>query len=153
MEGKDLNSAVFSPKGAIHERKERDRDARKTPVPPSQVERAKQRKRHPKAKINEHFTTATVGKVLKRTIHEANQSLPSDQQIPKWTMYQLRHTFLTEKTEQFGEDIAALIAGHSNPTMIRDTYDHSQERRIIKLKQMEDEREQKQDESEGREAS
>ena len=133
------HEAVFSPKDAVRERKERDREARTTPFSPSQVKRDKYRKRNPKVKINEHFDTATVGKVLKRTILEANRDLPPDKQIEKWTMYQLRHAFLTEKTEQFDENVAALLAGHSNPKMVREIYDKSQERRIIRLKRQEDE--------------
>jgi hypothetical protein len=49
-------------------------------------------------------------------------------------------------TEQFDENVAALLAGHTNPTMLRQVYDHSQERRVIKLKRMEDERDQNEDE-------
>ena len=139
LEGKNPNSAVFSPKDAIRERKERDRDARKTPVPPSQVERARHRKQCPKAKINEHFDTRTVGKALKATILKANQELSPEQQIPAWTLYQLRHRYLTEMTERHDENVAALLAGHSDPAMVRRIYDHSQERRIIRLKLGEDE--------------
>ena len=142
LEGKAPNAAVFSPKDAVRERKERDRSARKTPFTPSQLERDKNRKRHPKAKNNEHFDTHTVGIALRVSILKANRKLPPDQQIPHWTLYQLRHAFLTEKTEQFDENVAALLAGHSDPKMVREIYDKSQERRIIKLKQMEDEQEQ-----------
>jgi len=76
---------------------------------------------------------------LKRAIQEANRNLPPDQQIPVWTMYQLRHAFLTKKTEEFDEHIAATLAGHSSPEMVRRIYDKSQERRIIRFKQQEDE--------------
>jgi len=128
------HEAVFSPKDAVRERKERDREARTTPLSPSQVKRDKYRKRNPKVKINEHFDTATVGKALKRTIQEANRDLPPDKQIEKWTMYQLRHGYLTRMVEKHDGDTAALLAGHSDTKMLRDTYDHSAERRIAKLK-------------------
>ena len=76
---------------------------------------------------------------MRRTVLRSNQGLPPDQQIPRWTLYQLRHAFLTKKTEQFDENVAALLAGHSDPKMVRDIYDKSQERRIIRLKLEEDE--------------
>jgi len=143
---KEPHEAVFSPKDAISEHKRMLRDTRTTPFTPSQKARDKARKRHPQVKFNEHFTVGTIGLALQRAIQEANRNLPEDQQIPKWTLYQLRHAFLTEKTEQFDENVAALLAGHSDPKMVRRVYDKSQERRIIKLKQMEDEREQGEDE-------
>jgi len=146
---KDSNSAVFSPKDAVSEYKRLLRDSRTTPFTPSQLKRDKYRKRHPKINTNEFFTTDTVGKALKRAILEANRNLPPDQQIPVWTMYQLRHAFLTKKTEEFDEHVAATLAGHSSPEMVRRIYDKSQERRIVRLKQQEDE----QDEADERAAS
>ena len=59
---KDPNSAVFSPKDAVSEYKQLQRDTRKTPFTPSQRKRDKNRKRHPKIKNNEFFTTGTIGK-------------------------------------------------------------------------------------------
>ena len=150
LEGKQPNEAVFSPRDAVLEYKKVQEEARKTPVPPSQQKRAAFRKRHPKVKNNEHFDTRTVGKALKATILKANRELPPEQAIPDWTLYQLRHRYLTEATERYDENIAALLAGHSDPKMIRRVYDHSAERRILKLKRMEDEQEQ--DESEERTA-
>ena len=138
--GKTPDSAVFSPKDAVAEYKAMLRDTRTTPFTPSQKARDKSRQRHPQVKFNEHFTAGTIGVALQRTIQEANRDLPADQQIPRWTLYQLRHAFLTAMTEQFDENVAALLAGHSDPKMVRQIYDHSQERRIIKLKQLEDER-------------
>jgi len=143
LEGKQPDAAVFSPKDAVSEHKKMLRDARTTPITPSQVARDKARKRNPQVKFNEHFSVGTIGVALQRAIQEANRNLPEDQQIPKWTLYQLRHAFLTEKTEQFDENVAALLAGHSDPKMVRRVYDKSQERRIIKLKQMEDEDEER----------
>ena len=146
LEGKKPDAAVFSPKDAVSEHKKVQEETRKTPVPPSQKARAAYRKRHPKIKINEHFDTRTVGKALKATILKANQELPAEQAIPNWTLYQLRHRYLTEIVERHDENVAALLAGHTNPTMLRQVYDHSQERRVIKLKRMEDERDQNEDE-------
>jgi|GEM_PF-944288 len=92
-----------------------------------------------KANIDEQLDTRKVCKELKRTIKEANRELPPDKQIPYWTMYQLRHAYLTKMVEQHGKDDAALVGGHSNSKMVEDVYDHSQERRIIKLKRQQEE--------------
>jgi len=137
--GKEPSAAVFAPLDAISEHKRAQGDARKTPIPPSQQARAEYRKQHPKVKVNEHFDTRTVGKALKATILKANLGLPLDQQIQPWTLYQLRHRFLTEMTERYDENVAALLAGHTDPKMVRRIYDHSQERRIKRLKQEQDE--------------
>jgi integrase len=134
---KEPSAAVFSPKDAVAEHKKLLRNARVTPIKATQ-KRDEQRKRHPKARIKEHFDTPTVGKALKKTILKANRELSVDQQIPHWTLYQLRHAFLTEMTERHDENIAALLAGHSDPKMVRRIYDHSQERRIKRLKQEHD---------------
>ena len=135
---KEPDAAVFSPKDAVLEHRKLRRDARTTPITVSQ-KRDEQRKQQPKAKFREHFTTGTIGLALKRTILKANRELLPDQQIPHWTLYQLRHAFLTEMVERHDENIAALLAGHADPTMIRKVYDHSQERRIKRLKQEQDE--------------
>ena len=42
-------------------------------------------------------------------------------------------------TERYDENVAALLAGHTDPKMVRQIYDHSQERRIKRLKQEQDE--------------
>ena len=138
LDKKDPDSAVFTPLDAVSELKKVRRDARKTPIPPSQKARDRQRKQHPR--IKEQLNTISVGKVLKAAILKANKQLPPDQQIPRWTLYQLRHAFLTQMTEIHGEDTAALLGGHSDTRMLRETYDHSQISRIIQLKRQEDER-------------
>jgi len=136
--GKEPSAAVFSPKDAVSEHKKLRRDMRTTPVAASQ-KRDEQRKQHPQVKFNEHFTVGTIGLALQRTILKANRELQPDQQIQSWTLYQLRHAFLTEMTERYDENVAALLAGHTDPEMVRRIYDHSQERRIKRLKQEQNE--------------
>ena len=139
LANKAPHSAVFGPKDAIAEHKTILRDTRISPLTPSQEARDEKRKQFPQVKFNEHFTVGAVGLALKRAILKANRELPPDQQIPIWTLYQLRHRFLTEMTERYDENVAALLAGHSDPSMVRRIYDHSQERRIKRLKQEQDE--------------
>jgi integrase len=134
LDKKPPESAIFSPKTAIFEHKTALHLGRKTKRPPSQVARDKERKRHPKAKYNEHFTTAAVGLALRKAIKAANKTLPADQQIPYWTLYQLRHAFATKAVESLGEDKAALLMGHSDPKMLRERYDHSKERRAAEYR-------------------
>jgi len=115
---------VFSPLDEVRERVERGEKVKRT-----------------KANTAEQFDTRAVCKELKRAIKEANRELPPDKQIPYWTMYQLRHSYLTDMVEQHGENDAALVGGHSDPKMIRGVYDHSQQRRIVQLKRLQEKRE------------
>ena len=104
------------------------------------MERGEQTKRR-KNEIAEQFDTGKVCIALREAIEAANLELPRDQQIPHWTMYQLRHSYLTKMVEQHGENDAALAGGHSDSKMVRGVYDHSQERRIIQLKRQQEESE------------
>ncbi|MCL2709942.1 MAG: tyrosine-type recombinase/integrase [Planctomycetaceae bacterium] len=132
LEGKDSDRAVFSPKDAVRERKERDRAARVTPLSPSQIARDKHRQKYPKAENHEHFDTETLGKALKSVIIEANRHLPDEEKIPHWTLYQLRHAAITELVILFGEEKAAMMTGTS-VAMVRRIYDHSHRKRMVDL--------------------
>jgi len=131
--GKEPDRAVFSPKDAVKERRERDRAARVSPFTPSQRERDKQRAKYPKVENHEHFDTETIGKALKNAIVEANRQLPKDKQIPHWTLYQLRHAAITELVILLGEEKAAMMTGTS-VEMVRRIYDHSHRQRVADLK-------------------
>ena len=130
---KEPDRAVFSPKDAVRERKERDRAARVTPLTPSQKERDKHRAKHPKVENHEHFDTTTVGCALQEAIKEANRHQPKNQQIPHWTLYQLRHAAITELVILLGEEKAAIMTGTSIE-MVRRIYDHSHRKRVADLK-------------------
>jgi len=128
------NSVIFSPKIAILEHYNMVRSKKTTPVSHQQKKQDQRRKRQPHARISEKFRTATIGAVVRKAIEKANRELPPDQQIPSWTLYQIRHTFATLATLQLGEEAAALLLGHANPTHLRKRYDHSQSQRIAEFK-------------------
>ena len=130
---KESDRAVFSPKDAVRERKERDRVARVTPFTPSQRERDKQRAKYPKVENHEHFDTTTLGCALQSAINEANRHQPKVQEIPHWTLYQLRHAAITELVILLGEEKAAMMTGTS-VEMVRRIYDHSHRKRVADLK-------------------
>jgi integrase len=131
--GKEPVRAVFSPKDAVRERKERDRAARVTPFTPSQRERDKHRAKYPKIENHEHFDSTTVGCALQNAINEANRQLPDGEAIPHWTLYQLRHAAITELVILLGEEKAAMMTGTS-VEMVRRIYEHSNRKRVADMK-------------------
>ena len=54
--------------------------------------------------------------------------------IPNWTLYQLRHTAFTENVKKYGVEVASKLAGHANFNMAK-LYDHSTESILIQLAQ------------------
>ena len=126
LEGKSPDSAVFSPKTAMMEKKAKDAKRRKTKVPPSQVFRTKQRADNPKREDREHYDSQSYARSIQRAIVAANKKLPKDQQIPHWTPYQLRHAGITELiAEHDGDrDIARAVAGQKSIN-ITQGYNHA----------------------------
>jgi len=134
LDEKAPNSAIFRTKIVILEHYAAMRSQKTTPVSRKQRKQDKRRKSQPNAHITETIHSHTLGIAVGKAIEKANRELPSDQQIPKWTVYQIRHTFATLATLRLGEEAAALLLGHSNPTYLRERYDHSQSQRIADFK-------------------
>ena len=88
---------------------------------------------HPMVENHEHFDTTTLGCALQEAIKEANRQHQKKQQIPHWTLYQLRHAAITELVILLGEEKAALMTGTS-VEMVRRIYDHSHRKRAADLK-------------------
>jgi len=116
LEGKSPEQAVFCPKTAYLEKKQRDAARRTTKASPNHLLKAERRARNPKRKDREHYSSQTYANSIKGTIITANRSLPKEQQIPHWYPYQLRHAGVTELVaENDGNlDIARAVAGHSS---------------------------------------
>ena len=113
--GKEPHEAVFSPKEALQERYVRDAASRKSKVQPSQIKRKEQNARNPKRKVNDFYTTESYGKSIKQSMQVANKRLPVENQIPHWTLYQLRHAAITEIIKTTGSvDIARAVAGQKS---------------------------------------
>jgi len=134
LAGKSAEDFVFRPADAVTERKQSARARRKTKVQPSQVERERERRENPKRKYNPCFSTDAIGNALRDAIANANKTLPENERIPEWTLYSLRHKYVSEMVEKYGVEVAALMVGHTDTAMVRKIYDKSQKRRILKQK-------------------
>ena len=125
-EGKSPEQAVFSPRTAMLEKRERDKRRRKTKMQPSQVLRAGYQKANPKRGDREHYDSRSYARSIERTIKKANRSLPKDQQIPHWVPYQLRHAGVTELVAENDGDlnVARAVAGQKSIS-ITQGYNHA----------------------------
>lgn len=124
VKGKSPDNYVFSPRDLMQERFDKLRQKRKTKIQPSQQKRESARKNTRLENYKEYFTTGSIGRSLKKAIENHNRRAPESEQIPHWTLYQVRHAAFTYNSAHYGIEQAAKIAGHSTPDMAR-VYDHS----------------------------
>jgi integrase len=76
---------------------------RRTPHTPSS--RARKRKRSPKRKPGDHYTTASYGRPIRRACKKAG--------MPNWSPNQLRHSRGTTIRKRFGLEASQVVLGHS----------------------------------------
>ena len=102
----------FCPIDSERKRKAAMREARKTPVQPSQVNR---RKRHPKRKPGAAYDKDAYRRAVARAVERANEKRAENQEkpLPAWHPNQLRHSAATEIRRQFGLEAAQVILGHA----------------------------------------
>ena len=124
IKGKNPENYVFSPRDLMLERYVEKRQNRKTKVQPSQQKRDNKRKTTRLENFKEYFTSGSIGRALKNAIMNFNKTVPESEQIPLWTLYQVRHSAFTANSAAYGVEYAAKIAGHTSPDMAR-VYDHS----------------------------
>lgn len=102
----ELSANLFSPAEATAERRATMRQARKTPVQPSQRNRAKPRP----AKAPGHaYTVESYRRAIGYGCKRAD--------VPKWHPHQLRHNAATRLRREFGLDVARAVLGHSSPAV------------------------------------
>jgi integrase len=127
---RDPGAYCFSPREAMAEFRARQRQARKTPVQPSQADR---RKRQPRRQPGERYSVDTYGNAIERAILAANRARRCDackaagggslcaacqaEQVPYWHPNQLRHTKATEIRREAGLDAARAVLGHRSPVV------------------------------------
>lgn len=121
---KSPDNYLFSPRDLALEIFERKSKERKTKIQPTQVNRARRKRKNRLARFKENFTTVSIGRALRNRILRFNSTAPPDKQIPYWTLYQVRHAAFTANSAVFGIEQAAKIAGHASPDMAK-VYDHS----------------------------
>ncbi len=98
----DVAAYLFSPARAMAERSAALRAARQTPVQPSQANR---RKRQPKRRPVERYTTGSYAHAVSVACGRAG--------VPRWHPNQLRHTRATDIRRRFGLEGAQVVLGHS----------------------------------------
>jgi len=101
-----VDSAIFSPRENSQQVSARRREARKTPMTPSQRRRdARNAKKRPRAK--DHYTTQGYAQAIRRACRRLG--------IDTWTPNQLRHAAATVARERLGLDAAYTLLGHKKP--------------------------------------
>ena len=102
--GRKPDDYLFSAVRAKQERAEARRQARKSPVPPSQVCRAKPTrllKRRPRPWFSAEGYSSAISRACKKA------------GVPHWHPNQLRHTFATDIRKRFGLEAAQVLLGHA----------------------------------------
>ena len=137
LKGKKPGDFVFTPGQSEHERHQRQRTERKTPVQPSQAARNKFRATKPGVTFAESYDRDSYRKAILYAISKANKNSPPDQQIPHWTPYALRHSAGTRTEVEEGLDESQAVLGHTSADMTK-RYAHGQQaiQRKVALKQV-----------------
>lgn len=98
----DPDAHTFSPAASARLRREAMRAARKTPVQPSQVCRAKA---SPKRTPGASYNTRAYAHAIRRGCQKAG--------VPVWGPNRLRHSFATEVRRRFDLEAAQVMLGHA----------------------------------------
>jgi integrase len=112
----DLTAFLFSPREATAERLAEMRRNRKTPVQPSQVNRAKAK---PRKRPGAAYTVESYRRAIVYGIGRSNAARQEQgaSPIPHWHPHQLRHNAATRLRKEFGLDVARAVLGHSSPVV------------------------------------
>lgn len=105
----DPGAYLFSPAEAEGERHAAMRAARRTPIQPSQLRRAK---RVPKVAPGEVYTTDSYRKAIRRACKKAG--------VPHWHPHRLRHSAATRLRREFGLETARVVLGHATADVTLD---------------------------------
>jgi integrase len=122
----DTQAYLFSPKDAVAALRKRQREARKSKVPPAQECR---KKRKPKLQPGDCYTALSYGHAVAKAILRTNTAaacatckpLKPEARceqckaagLPHWHPHQLRHTHATEVRRRYGLEAAQVALGHS----------------------------------------
>ena len=107
----ELEAFLFSPREVLEAHMAARREARRTPMTPSQAKRrrVKTRERAPGA----HYTTESYGRAIAASCKRAG--------VDHWHPHQLRHNAATRLRKEFGLEVARVILGHATAA-ITETY-------------------------------
>lgn len=102
----ELNRPLFQPGESEADRHAEMRERRRTPLTPSQRERAARSARRKRSRPpGDFYTSASYRRAVARAAKRAS--------VPEWSPNQLRHTRATELRRTFGIDTAGAVLGHS----------------------------------------
>jgi integrase len=107
LAGRDPHGYCFSPAESVRLLRQKQRAARRTPVPPSQAKRAKAR---PRKGPGPHYTADTYRQAVERACRRAG--------VPAWSPNQLRHGVADMVSERHDEDTASAVLGNT-PDIVR----------------------------------
>lgn len=119
--GRDESEFVFSPKEAMAQKWEERRLNRKTRIQPSQVRRFEDSAGTKLDRFKDCYDTQALGRALVTAFQKAERAGVN---LERWTLYELRHTAITEVKFKYGAEAAQHFAGHHNLST-QDIYDHS----------------------------
>ncbi|MBL8800282.1 MAG: site-specific integrase [Planctomycetia bacterium] len=121
---------LFSPREALADLRTRQRQARKTKVQPSQLDR---RRRKPQKLPGDRYPVAAYSHAVRQAVLRLNHDRacdackklkPADRcqscqaaAIPHWRPHQLRHNKATEIRREAGLDAARAVLGHRSPAI------------------------------------
>jgi len=101
----ELAAYLFNPADSVRQRLALAHADRKTPVQPSQQQRAARAAARPKRRFRDYYTTQAYELAIRRACIDAG--------VKHWSPNQLRHTRATELRRQFGLDTASAVLGHA----------------------------------------
>ncbi|MEN6309637.1 MAG: tyrosine-type recombinase/integrase [Anaerohalosphaeraceae bacterium] len=101
---RDKNSFCFSPRDSERQRLAEKHKNRITPM-----NQGNKPKEGNVPNVGDKYDSASYGKAIKYAIKAANKD---GQEIPEWTVYQLRHSAATNIAEELGLDVARAVLGH-----------------------------------------
>ncbi len=103
LDGRAVNAPLFSPTEAESDRRERMHAERTTPLSCGNAP-GRNRKRRPRVKPGEQYTTESYRRAITRACDAAN--------VPHWHPHQLRHNAATTLRREFGIEVARVVLGH-----------------------------------------
>jgi integrase len=112
---------LFSPAEAMSQMRLRRTMARKAD-PNAGNKVGTNRKDAPAKTPGDRYTALTFGRAIKYAVEKANRTLSSDEKIPHWHPYQIRHTVANLVSAEYGEQAAKNYLGHATLETTRRHY-------------------------------